>query len=110
MLPVDSSRDILFGHSLGGLFALHVLFTHPEAFKTYLVLSPSIWFNNRVVLSHEAEFAASVKSGKTYPRVFVAVGGEEETLPPVITARHDARAGGEVDHGGGDGPQCERSR
>jgi uncharacterized protein len=84
MLPVDSSRDILFGHSLGGLFALHVLFTHPESFKTYLVLSPSIWFNNRVVLSHEAAFAASVKSGRISPRVFVAVGGEEETLPPVI--------------------------
>ncbi|HEV8332952.1 MAG TPA: alpha/beta hydrolase-fold protein [Steroidobacteraceae bacterium] len=83
MLPVDSSRDILFGHSLGGLFALHVLFTHPESFKTYLVLSPSIWFNNRVVLDNEAAFAASVKSGKISPRVFVAVGGEEETLPPV---------------------------
>jgi predicted alpha/beta superfamily hydrolase len=84
MLPVDATRDILFGHSLGGLFALHVLFTHPESFKTYLVLSPSIWFNNRVVLGHEAAFAASVKSGKTSARVFVAVGGEEETLPPVI--------------------------
>jgi predicted alpha/beta superfamily hydrolase len=84
LLPVDSSRDILFGHSLGGLFALHVLFTHPESFKTYLVLSPSIWFNNRVVLGNEAAFAASVKSGKVSPRVFVAVGGEEETLPPVI--------------------------
>jgi hypothetical protein len=84
MLPVDASRDILFGHSLGGLFALHVLFTRPESFKTYLVLSPSIWFNNRVVLGHEAAFAATVKSGKISPRVFVAVGGEEETLPPVI--------------------------
>jgi predicted alpha/beta superfamily hydrolase len=84
MLPVDSSREILFGHSLGGLFALHVLFTHPESFKTYLVLSPSIWFNNRVVLGNEAAFAASVKSGKISARVFVAVGGEEETLPPVI--------------------------
>lgn len=84
MLPVDSSRDILFGHSLGGLFALHVLFTHPESFKTYLVLSPSIWFNNRVVLGHEAAFAASVKSGKVSPRVFIAVGGEEESMPPLI--------------------------
>jgi uncharacterized protein len=84
MFPVDSTRDILFGHSLGGLFALHVLFTHPESFDTYLVLSPSIWFNNRVVLGNEAAFAASVKSGKISPRVFVAVGGEEEAMPPLI--------------------------
>src|SRR5262249_10558448 len=50
LFPVDSSRAVLYGHSLGGLFALHTLFTHPESFRTYLVLSPSIWFNQRVVL------------------------------------------------------------
>jgi predicted alpha/beta superfamily hydrolase len=84
LLPVDSSRGILFGHSLGGLFALHTLFTHPESFRTYLVLSPSIWFNHRVVLGNEAAFAAAVKSGKIAPQVFVAVGGAEETLPAVL--------------------------
>jgi len=89
LVPVDSGRDILFGHSLGGLFALHTLFTHPESFKTYLVLSPSIWFDHRVVLGNEAKFAAAVKSGRISPRVFVAVGGEEEkppaALPPGMT-------------------------
>jgi hypothetical protein len=84
LLPVDSSRTILFGHSLGGLFALHTLFTHPESFRTYLVLSPSIWFNHGVVLKSEATFAAAVKSGKVSPRVFVAVGGEEEKPPAVL--------------------------
>jgi len=84
MLPVDRSREILFGHSLGGLFALHTLFTHPDSFSTYLVLSPSIWFNHGVVLKNEATFAAAVKSGKAAPRVFVAVGGEEETAPAVL--------------------------
>ena len=84
LLPVDSSRGILFGHSLGGLFALHTLFTHPESFRTYLVLSPSIWFNHQVVLGNEAKFAAAVKSGKIAPQVFVAVGGDEETLPVAL--------------------------
>jgi ferri-bacillibactin esterase len=84
LLPVDSGRNILFGHSLGGLFALHTLFTHPESFRTYLVLSPSIWFNHRVVLDNEATFAAAVKSGKIAPKVFVAVGGEEETVPAAL--------------------------
>jgi uncharacterized protein len=84
MLSVDSSRDTLFGHSLGGLFVLHTLFTHPESFQTYLALSPSIWFNHRVVLADEAQFAASVKSGKISPRIFIAVGGEEETAPTLL--------------------------
>lgn len=90
LLPVDSSRDILFGHSLGGLFVLHALFTHPDLFKTYLALSPSIWFNNRTVLGDEAAFAVAVKSGKASPRVLVAVGGNEQSppvgpLPPGMT-------------------------
>jgi predicted alpha/beta superfamily hydrolase len=80
-LPVDTSRETLFGHSLGGLFALHALFTSPGSFDTYLVLSPSIWYDHRAVLGDEAKFAAAVKSGKAAPRVFVAVGGEEETPP-----------------------------
>jgi hypothetical protein len=84
LLPVDSSRDILFGHSLGGLFVLHALFTHPDSFKTYLALSPSIWFNHRAVLGDEAAFAAAVKSGRISPRVFVAVGGGEQTPPAVL--------------------------
>jgi uncharacterized protein len=95
-LPVDSSREILFGHSLGGLFALHVLFTSPGSFDTYLVLSPSIWYDHRAVLGNEAKFAAAVKSGKAAPRVFVAVGGEEETPPtgplPLAMTREQVKA------------------
>jgi predicted alpha/beta superfamily hydrolase len=95
-LPVDSSREILFGHSLGGLLALHALFTSPGSFDTYLVLSPSIWYDHRAVLGNEAKFAAAVKSGKAAPRVFVAVGGEEETPPtgplPLAMTREQVKA------------------
>lgn len=95
-LPVDSSREILFGHSLAGLFALHALFTSPGSFDTYLVLSPSIWYDQRAVLNDEAKFAAAVKSGKAAPRVFVAVGGEEETPPtgplPLAMTREQVKA------------------
>ena len=96
MLPVDRSREILFGHSLGGLFVLHTLFTHPDSFQTYLALSPSIWFNNRTVLGNEASFAAAVKSGKSSPRVFIGVGGAEKApsvdpLPPGMTREQAMR-------------------
>ncbi len=43
---IDRKRLTLFGYSFGGLFTLHVLFTKPEAFQTYLASSPSIWWNS----------------------------------------------------------------
>lgn len=44
-LPLDRSRQALFGHSYAGLFALQVLLTQPDLFSHYLVASPSLWWN-----------------------------------------------------------------
>lgn len=44
---VNPEREVLFGHSLGGLFALYVLFNRPGAFDTYLAASPSMGFGGR---------------------------------------------------------------
>jgi predicted alpha/beta superfamily hydrolase len=38
---IDPSRQGLWGHSYGGLFVLHVLFTHPADFREYYAISPS---------------------------------------------------------------------
>ena len=37
---------VLVGHSFGGLFATHTLFTAPESFDAYLSISPSLWWDN----------------------------------------------------------------
>jgi hypothetical protein len=37
---------VLVGHSLGGLFALYALAKRPEAFTGYVVMEPSVWWNN----------------------------------------------------------------
>lgn len=78
-LPVNTRREILFGHSLGGLFALHVLFKQPDAFDTYLALSPSIWWGGRALLAEEK--APAARTGEGTPRVFIGVGGLEQSLP-----------------------------
>jgi hypothetical protein len=80
-VPIDPTRTTLFGHSLGGLFVLHALFTHPEAFRTWLALSPSIWWDGRVVLKDEAAFSREVADGKAAPRVFIGVGAREQSRP-----------------------------
>lgn len=52
---VDVHQQILFGHSLGGLFALYVLFERPELFQGYISCSPSIWWNARDILNYVQE-------------------------------------------------------
>lgn len=37
---------VLIGHSLGGLFALYALGRRPELFTGYVVMEPSVWWNN----------------------------------------------------------------
>ena len=78
--PVDRSNAILWGDSLGGLFALYVLFNHPEAYRTYLVGSPSIIWNNRAILQDEPKLAAPMAAGMVAPRVLFTVGEFEEKL------------------------------
>ena len=81
VVPINRTRSTLFGHSLGGLFALHALFTHPEYFQTYLVLSPSIWWDGRAVLAGRAAFLKRVEKGEVAPRVYFAVGALEQPDP-----------------------------
>jgi uncharacterized protein len=74
---VNKSRQALFGHSLGGLFVLHVLFNHPEAFQTYLAGSPSIWWNDRSLLEEERKFTSVPPSERKRVSLLLQVGGDE---------------------------------
>ena len=81
-ISVDRSRQALFGDSLGGLFVLHVLFTHPEAFDTYIAGSPSIWWGSREILSEIPRFESlQIRSGQ-HRRLLITVGGLEHALAP----------------------------
>lgn len=42
----------IIGESLGGLFVLDLLYYYPEAFQQYLVIDPSLWWNNDKLLNH----------------------------------------------------------
>jgi predicted alpha/beta superfamily hydrolase len=78
--PVSHSDRTLWGHSFGGLFALHVLFNHPEAYRTYLVNSPSINWGSGAILKDESRLVAQLQAGKVAPRVLLTAGEYEETL------------------------------
>ncbi len=87
MVPIDSSSQSIFGHSLGGLAVLHALFTAPNAFRTFIAASPSIWWNRKAVLGGESKFADAVRAGTATPRVLITMGSEEQTPDPKYAAR-----------------------
>jgi hypothetical protein len=55
---------ILVGHSLGGLFALHALISRPTIFQAYIAVSPSLEWDDEVVLRSAERFFASTKQLK----------------------------------------------
>ena len=84
MAPVDTTRRTLIGHSLAGYFALDVLAHDRAAFRSYVAVSPSIWWNEprlRAGLSGLRPVAA---------RLAVFVGQWEQELAPWQQGRPDS--------------------
>lgn len=77
--PVDHRRQILFGHSRGGLFVLHALFTRPDDFQYFIVASPAIWWHNRFVLSEGQRFMEHFAASPSPIHVLLTTGGKELT-------------------------------
>jgi uncharacterized protein len=72
----DSSFRVLGGSSLGGLFALYVMFTKPALFAAYIAPSPAVPYAAGWLLRHEEAFA---KSGKPLAaRLYMTAAAEEQ--------------------------------
>lgn len=68
-----NSTSTLIGQSFGGLLATEVLFTHPDWFSKYLIVSPSLWWDNQSLLNRTVTLA-------TQPDVRIAVGKEGRVM------------------------------
>lgn len=77
--PIDANDQTLMGHSLGGLTALHALFRRTGSFQQFVAVAPSIWWNEREVLRHEAAFSQRVREGRVKARALISVGELEST-------------------------------
>ncbi|MFO0582533.1 MAG: alpha/beta hydrolase-fold protein [Anaeromyxobacter sp.] len=72
---VGSDR-VLVGHSYGGLFSLWALSEAPGLFTGHVVVSPSIWFEDRKVLG-PAGLARLTREAAGRTRAYLAVGDRE---------------------------------
>ncbi|MBS1586263.1 MAG: alpha/beta hydrolase [Bacteroidetes bacterium] len=69
----NSSRTII-GESLGGLLATEILFKRPELFNRYIIISPSIWWDNGSVLKLNPSILNADYRKKT--DIYIGVGKE----------------------------------
>lgn len=65
----------LVGHSYGGLFASWVAFTDPGLFQRYVVVSPSLWYDDHLMFDVERRYAAA--HAGLPARIFFTVGARE---------------------------------
>ncbi|MDF2718567.1 MAG: ferri-bacillibactin esterase BesA [Paenibacillus sp.] len=77
-IPIDRKRQSLFGHSLGGLYALHVLFTRPGLFQAYIAGSPSIWWKNKYLFDEAQQLRSRMDQAGAAVSLMIAVGGQEK--------------------------------
>lgn len=75
--PTNNNKTII-GQSLGGLLATEILYTRPQLFTNYIIVSPSLWWDDRSLLSNYPNPTLDQK--KT---VYLAVGKEGEEMESV---------------------------
>jgi predicted alpha/beta superfamily hydrolase len=86
----DGANTAIGGSSLGGLLSLFVALTHPDAFTAVAAMSPSVWWDDRQILTVVNRFSAHP------PRTWLDIGGREgrEALENVRLLRDRLLANG----------------
>lgn len=69
----DSPKTII-GQSLGGLLATEILFKKPDLFDHYLIVSPSLWWDDQSLLKYPPKAFSTPKS------IYIGVGKEGRVM------------------------------
>ncbi|MBL7828355.1 MAG: alpha/beta hydrolase [Saprospiraceae bacterium] len=64
----------IIGQSLGGLLATEILFKKPDMFDHYIIVSPSLWWDDESLLNLKPEINGKPES------IFIAVGKEGKVM------------------------------
>ena len=72
-----STTKTIIGQSLGGLLATEILFKSPDLFDHYIIISPSLWWDDESIL------AFNPVKFKTPKSIYIGVGKEGEIMERV---------------------------
>lgn len=73
--PIDAERSVLAGHSLSALFVLYALFQRQPLFRRAIAGAPSLWWDNRSLLTQLAQFRD--QQAVLSADLFIGVGADE---------------------------------
>ena len=76
---IDANDKTLVGCSLGGLFTMYTLFTHPEMFNRYVASSPAFMWGDSLLYKCEKSYYANTFAPPA--KLFICVGGVELSVP-----------------------------
>ena len=78
-----SAQTTLIGQSLGGLLATQILFEKPSLFERYIIVSPSLWWDEERLLHRDTTLSLQNK------KVVVAGGKEGPVMERTAKALYD---------------------
>lgn len=76
---VDNSNKTLMGCSLGGLFTMYSLFTHPTMFNNYIAASPAIGWDKEIMYAYEKNYSENKNTPPA--KLFMTIGDVERNVP-----------------------------
>jgi uncharacterized protein len=94
----DPAGASYFGHSFGGLFGSYVLLREPAVFRSYIIASPSLWWDNDAIFALEERYARA--HDDLAATVYFGIGADEthegrlreaQNMPPDQQAKTGAR-------------------
>lgn len=68
------ANKTIIGQSPGGLLATEILFKYPDMFDRYLIVSPSLWWDDDSLLNNAGIFSQDISQKEIY----IAAGAQEE--------------------------------
>jgi predicted alpha/beta superfamily hydrolase len=71
----------IIGQSMGGLLASEVLLTQPALFDDYIIVSPSLWWDNQSLVNRAADIFKAAPELKK--RIVIAIGTEHPAMHEV---------------------------
>jgi uncharacterized protein len=82
----NPDSNAILGLSFGGLLSSYALFTQPDLFKSYIIISPSLFWNGKSILKTEADY---YNKQKTLNKVVYMAYGSQDDNDWVINPAND---------------------